>query len=221
MVTLNNFYRSKKWERLIEVIKLERVNEDGEVICEHCGRAITKKYDCIGHHVIELDESNVNDPEIALNPENIKLVHFKCHNDIHQRFSGYKKQVWLVYGAPCSGKSTWVHMNANSDDLIVDVDRIWQCLCLSDIDYIKPKRLRTNVFAIRDELIEQVKMRKGLWRNAFIVGGYPLASDRDRLCELLGAKKIFVDENKDICITRARSQKKREYIEQWFDEFTG
>lgn len=220
MFTLNNFYRSKQWERLIEIIKLERVNDEGEIICEHCGKPITRKYDCIAHHIIELDESNVNDASVALNPSNIKLVHFRCHNKIHQRFDGYRKQVWLVYGAPCAGKSTWVHMNANSDDLIVDIDRIWQCLCLSDIDNVKPNRLKANVFGIRDELINQVKMRKGMWRNAYVIGGYPLASDRDRLCELLGAKKIFVEEDKDICISRAKNKKMREFIEDWFDDFT-
>ena len=73
MYTLGNFYKSKEWEKLIAVLKLERVNENGEVICEHCGKPIHKKYDCIGHHKIELTEANVNDPEVSLNPDNVML----------------------------------------------------------------------------------------------------------------------------------------------------
>lgn len=213
-----DFYRSKKWERLVSVLKLERVNEDGELICEHCGRPIVRKYDCIAHHVIELDDVNVHDPEIALNPANIKLVHFRCHNDIHNRWDGYRKRVYLVYGAPCSGKSTWVHQNANADDLILDIDRLWEAVSFSD-KYHKPNRLKANVFALRDELLDQIKLRRGMWRNAFVIGGYPLRTDRDRLCDLLGAQPVFVDEEKSTCIYRCKSEAWKKYVEEWFDDF--
>ena len=213
-----DFYRSKKWERLISVLKLERLNEDGELICEHCGRPIIRKYDCIAHHVIELDDTNVHDPEISLNPSNIKLVHFRCHNEIHNRWDGYKKRVYLVYGAPCSGKSTWVHQNANADDLILDIDRLWEAISFSD-KYHKPNRLKANVFALRDELLDQIKLRRGMWRNAFIVGGYPLRTDRDRLCDLLGAQPVFVDEEKSTCIYRCKTDAWKKYVEEWFDDF--
>ena len=213
-----DFYRSKKWERLISVLKLERLNEDGELICEHCGRPIIRKYDCIAHHVIELDDTNVHDPEISLNPSNIKLVHFRCHNEIHNRWDGYKKRVYLVYGAPCSGKSTWVHQNANADDLILDIDRLWEAISFSD-KYHKPNRLKANVFALRDELLDQIKLRRGMWRNAFVIGGYPLRTDRDRLCDLLGAQPVFVDEEKSTCIYRCKSETWKKYVEEWFDDF--
>ena len=213
-----DFYRSKKWERFVSVLKLERLNEDGELICEHCGRPIIRKYDCIAHHVIELDDTNVHDPEISLNPSNIKLVHFRCHNEIHNRWDGYKKRVYLVYGAPCSGKSTWVHQNANADDLILDIDRLWEAISFSD-KYHKPNRLKANVFALRDELLDQIKLRRGMWRNAFVIGGYPLRTDRDRLCDLLGAQPVFVDEEKSTCIYRCKSETWKKYVEEWFDDF--
>lgn len=60
MFTLSNFYKSKEWTDLLEQLKLERVNSDGEIICEHYSRPIVKKYDCIGHHIEELTEANVN-----------------------------------------------------------------------------------------------------------------------------------------------------------------
>lgn len=37
----------------------------------------------IVHHKIELNEDNVNDPSVALNPDNMMLVCFDCHNKIH------------------------------------------------------------------------------------------------------------------------------------------
>ena len=57
-MSLYNFYRSKEWTDLLEILKLERVNAEGFIICEHCDKPIVKAYDCIGHHKIELTEQN-------------------------------------------------------------------------------------------------------------------------------------------------------------------
>lgn len=223
MFTLDTFYKTKQWSGLVEQLKIERVNEQGELICEYCGKPITKKYDCIGHHEIELTEDNVNDYAISLNPKLIRLIHFRCHNKIHQRFDGKTQNiyqnVYLVYGSPCSGKTTWVRSVANPDDLIVDLDSIWESICIAD-KYNKNNRLKANVFGIRDCLIDQIKTRTGMWRNAYVIGGYPLASDRDRLCKLLRAKPVFIDESKETCISRAVNDEWKEYIEDWFESYT-
>lgn len=219
MFTLENFYKSKQWWSLLDRLKIERLNERGELICEYCGKPINKKYDCIGHHKIELTEDNVNDVTVSLNPDNIKLIHFKCHNKIHQRFNGFYQQVYLVYGSPCSGKSTWVREVANPDDLILDLDRIWEAISLSD-KYNKNNRLKANVFGIRDCIIDQIRTRTGMWRNAYIIGGYPLRSDRDRLCDLLRAKPIFIEESKEVCLERAMTDNWQRYVTDWFDSFT-
>ena len=85
-MSLYNFYRSKQWENLLQVLRNERIDAEGNIICAHCGKPIVRKYDCIGHHVIELTEENYTDANISLNPENIKLVHHRCHNLIHNKF---------------------------------------------------------------------------------------------------------------------------------------
>ena len=218
MSDLSSFYKSKEWEKLIALLKLERVDASGQVICECCGKPITRKYDCIGHHKVELTEQNVNDPEISLNPDNIMLVHFSCHNRIHRRYEGFYQQVFLVYGAPCSGKSTWVESVCNPDDLIIDIDRIWECLCASD-KYHKPNRIKANVFGVRDALLDQVKIRKGMWRNCYIVGGFPLRTDRDRICKLLRAREVFISETKETCLSRAVDENWKQYIADWFDDY--
>ena len=207
------FYQSKKWINFVEQLKLERLNENGELICEYCGKPITKKYDCIGHHKIELTEENVNDYEISLNPKNVELIHFRCHNIIHQRFGDNTRNVYLVYGAPMAGKRTWVSKNANADDLILDIDRIWNCIC----DGKKPNRLKSNVFGIRDCILDQIKTRTGMWRNAYIIGGYPLQSERDRLCDLLNAVPIYIEATKEECLSRTDDEEMKGYIEDWFD----
>lgn len=218
MFTLDNFYKSKEWESVVAQLKLERVDASGQVICEHCGRPITKKYDCIGHHKTELTEQNVNDYSVSLNPANVMLIHFSCHNKIHSRFEGFHQQVYLVYGPPCAGKTTWVDSVCNKDDLIIDINRIWECLCVSD-KYHKPNRIKSNVFGVRDALIDQVKIRKGMWRNCYVIGDYPLRTDRDRICKLLRAREVFIYEDKDVCLSRTEDDHWKKYIEEWFDDY--
>lgn len=219
MITLASFYKSDRWRDLLAQLKIERTDENGDLLCEHCGKPITRAADCIGHHKVELTEANVNDYEISLNPSNIALIHFRCHNVIHQRFEGFRQQVFLVYGSPCSGKTTWVRENANADDLILDIDAIWECVCTSD-RYHKPNRLKANVFGIRDCILDQIKTRQGRWRNAYIVGGYPLASERERLCDLLGAREVFIEADKETCLARAENEAWKGYVCDWFDSFT-
>ena len=215
----HDLYKSKEWQQLLENLKLERENEEGKLICEFCGEEIVKAYDCIGHHKIPLNNINVNDYNISLNPENIMLIHFKCHNKVLHRF-GYElpQKVYIVYGSPCSGKSTWVDEQATADDLIVDIDKIWECISFCD-KYNKPKKLQQNVFEIRNTLLEQIKMRLGNWQNAFIVGTYPLKMERQRLADKLGAELIFIETEKDICLNRAKNDAWRKYIEEWFESF--
>lgn len=86
--TLSTFYKSREWGKLLSVIRTEWINEQGEIICAYCGKPIVKKYDCIGHHKIPLTEDNVDDVSISLNPENIDLLHHRCHNKIHNNIPG-------------------------------------------------------------------------------------------------------------------------------------
>lgn len=219
MFTLDTFYKSKEWTDLLEHLKLERLDLCDELICAYCGKPIVKKYDCIGHHKIELTEANVNDYNVSLNPDNIMLIHHKCHNKIHERFSGFKQKVYIVYGSPCSGKSTWVNEVAYDDDLILDMDSIWESICISD-RYHKPNRLKSNAFGIRDCIIDMIKCRRGMWRNAYVIGTYPLASDRERLSKLLGAELVFIDETKEECLKRCVDDNWKSYVNEWFDLYT-
>ena len=218
-----SFYRSTEWKKLMNNLKLERVNEEGQVICEHCGKPIVKSYDIIGHHKIELDEENVMDANISLNPKNIMLVDHKCHNLIHNKLGYAHRQVYLVYGSPLSGKSSYVKQNMLSGDLIIDIDNIWQCVS-GQPRYEKPARLKSIVFKIRDELLNSVKFRMGKWNNCYIVGGYPLQSERERLIRELGAREIFIDTDKEECLKRLEmaddGRNKEEwtkYIDEWFE----
>lgn len=225
MFKLDTFYKSREWRKLVNLIKLQRVNEDGNIICEYCGKPIIRAYDCIGHHTTFLTEDNVNDASISLNPELIQLVHHVCHNKIHNKLGYIRKEIYLVYGSPLSGKTSYVESVREPGDLIINIDNIWECVSGCD-KYTKPPRLNSVVFGVRDYLLDCVKVRRGKWNNCYIVGGYPLISERERLCKTLGAREIYIDSTKEQCLERLElsdnieKTKWTEYIEDWWRKYT-
>lgn len=222
--SLSDFYTGKRWRALLTTIKNERVNEDGLVICEYCGKPIVREYDIIGHHKIHLTEDNVDDAEIALNPLNIQLVHHRCHNYIHEKLGYSKREVFLVYGAPCSGKTTWVNNNRQDGDLVIDIDALWRAVSGCPL-YVKPNKLKSVVFRLRDDLLDAVKYRYGKWNNAYVIGGYPLQAERERLVKELGAREVYVESTLEECLKRAYDSPDRNgeeyagFIRKWFENF--
>ena len=225
-MSLYNFYRSKEWVSLLQVIRNSRLNAEGYNICEHCGKPIVRAYDCIGHHKIHLTEENYTDANISLNPDNIALVHHKCHNIIHNKLSYSGRQVYVVYGSPLSGKSSYVREAMNEGDLVIDLDNIWQCVSGCE-RYVKPARLNAIVFSVRDNLLESVKYRRGKWLNCYVIGGYPFTAERERLIDSLGAREIFIDTDKETCLQRLHESGDRDteqwtkYINDWWLQYSG
>lgn len=227
--SLAQFYNSDQWRNLRAGLILERTNKaDGVLYCEHSGKPLINAYDIVAHHKTPLTMQNVNDFNISLNPENIMIVSQKAHNEIHARFGFVaQRKVYLVYGAPCSGKTTFVNGVKGNSDLVIDIDNIWQCLT-GGARYEKPDALKTNVFAVRDCLLDMVKTRAGKWEKAFIIMGAPRASDRKRFVDLYGAELVHIDTDKGECLKRLYGDCKRpkthlkaweEYINQYFADY--
>lgn len=223
---LSSFYKSREWEEFRQVLIAERRNENFQTICEHCGKPIIKAYDIIAHHKEELTLDNVNDASISLNPDNIMLVHFRCHNEIHNRYGRYTRHIYLVYGSPLSGKTTYVKERAGTHDLIIDIDKIYECIT-NNPPYIKSGRLYDNMRAVHDTLLENIKYNYGKWVNAFIVGGYPYKGERERLLQEYKAEPVYIEASKEECLSRLESiddgRDKKEwskYIEEWFNKYS-
>ena len=216
MDRLHQFYTSKQWRELSYNLKIERGGK-----CDRTGETFIDMSQLIAHHKVELTEDNIDDPNIALNPELIEIISFKEHNKEHRRF-GHKKNVYIVYGSPLSGKTTMVRELMQYGDIVLDLDEIWKAVSLQE-EYIKPNNLRFNIFKMRDDLLEQIKMRYGNWYDAYIIGGYPEKYERQRLADSLGAELIYCDSTKQECIDRVeKSNKPRqwlEYINSWWEKY--
>ena len=227
------FYHSKEWLNFRQLIIAQRMDEDGYVHCAECGKPIVKKYDLIIHHKKELTEYNVGNAKVALNPDNVEIVCFRCHNLQHDRFvAGHKasytlhkpvpKHVYIVYGAPSAGKSTWVRMQASDNDLVVDMDSIWQMISINE-RYVKPDALKSVVFEMRDKLYDIIRYRSGRWHNAYIIITGALKGDRDRLQQRVGADDtIWIDTPEEECLQRLqhREDMDHEQKEQWKNYIT-
>lgn len=217
-----SFYNSAKWKGLRAAI----IQERGPV-CQRCGRIVSDTTRLIAHHKKALTPDNLNDVKISLNAANIELVCFDCHNKEHERY-GYKqdgsqRKVFLVYGSPCSGKSTLVNQLMERGDILVDMDKIYQSISGCGL-YDKPNGLRFNAFKVRDLLIDQIKTRYGQWRNAYIIGGYPLKADRERLIAMTGADELYCESTLEECLTRTKmrgvfANEWEQYVRRWWSEY--
>lgn len=193
-------------------------------VCERCQKVVTNTSKLIGHHKIPLTQQNVNDPAIALNPDLIELLCWSCHNrEPHYRNGHSKHEVFIVYGSPLSGKTTLVNQLAQYGDMIVDVDKIYECISGQAL-YDKPDNLKYNVFALRDKMLDMIKTRFGNWHDAYVIGGYPNRHERERLAKELGAELIYCESTKQECLERAMRLRDvkpgwEKFVEKWWSEY--
>lgn len=227
--SLAAFYNSDEWRKLRLALIAERANKaDGILYCEYSGKPLINSYDIVAHHKTPLTLQSVNDYSISLNPSNIMLVSHTAHNEIHKRFGhSAGRKVYYVYGAPCSGKTTFVNSIKGNSDIICDIDNIWQCVT-GGARYEKPNALKTNVFEIQRCILDMIKKRFGNWERAYIIDGGAAKTPRNNRINDLGAEPILVDTDKETCLKRLANDENRtqaqrtewvQYIEKWFNEF--
>lgn len=225
--TLASFYAGDDWSACKARVLNERI-KGGAVYCEHCGEIVLKNFNpreknnagaMVFHHKRPLlTVADANNAAVSINPQNIAILHWQCHNVVHSRFTGQNTQpeqkVYLITGAPCSGKTTFARDRMQAGDLLLDIDDIWQQLS-GRPRYEKPPQIKPLVFATRDAQEEQVRMRAGTWRNAFIIKSLPLSMDRTRAAERLGAEVITLETSKEECLARLRNNPQGRNVEEY------
>lgn len=207
-MTLQEFYISKRW-RQVRAQAIERAtNERGFVVDEITGQEIFKKNDIIVHHVIELTEDNVNDVSISLNLNNLKVVSFQTHNELHGRFkpNAPKRVIW-IWGRPFSDKLSFVEQNKKLDDIILNIELLREAITKTKFNN---KNTNPVIFALRDTLFDCIYTRLGRWATAWIVSDYVDI----RIANRLGAEVMEISDNLEKCYTIAGPQGK-EVIDEW------
>lgn len=73
--TAKELYHSREWK---VIRKKVHIRDFG--ICQKCRKPIKTKNFGIVDHIIPLDLTNLNDPKINLNLDNLELLCYPCHN---------------------------------------------------------------------------------------------------------------------------------------------
>ncbi len=213
---LPQFYGSKEWEQCKAQVLQERL-KDGTIYCEFCGQPILKGFNpqannnkgaMVFHHKTYLTTLNVNDASISINPDNIAILHWRCHNEIHERFIGNnsrpEKKVYIITGAPLSGKTSFVRERLGENDLILDIDDLWE-LVSGKPRYTKPNSLKPIIFQLRDDYKGMISRGAGTWRNAYVIESLPSPTDRNREADRYRAfnvEIITMDASEAECLER-------------------
>ena len=221
----SNFYKSEAWRnfRLIRIAENTSAN-NGILTCDYCHKPIVDTTACHIHHITELTEDNVSDPTIALSSKNTMCLHHECHNSVHHRYIGTPsrdlRKVFLVYGAPCSGKEEYVKSHCGDGDLVISIDRITECISATG----KPSpEIDPIIFKVRATLLESVRRRIGRWKTAWIIDSAPSKARRSELCRQYRADPIYIESTEEECLKKRKADGRPEavdtYIRQWFKDY--
>lgn len=120
--------------------------------------------------------------------------------------------VYLVYGSPCSGKTTYVREHAKRGDIISDLDAIYGAIT-SDDEHdadLYTIKVAKELDAVLREIIRE---RRGKWKNAYVTS---IANTKEKLkadMEIVNADEcIYIDTPLEVCMERAKD---RPYYFQW------
>lgn len=219
MVTLSNFYKTSSWTKFRQRVIADRTRDDGLCYCDLCGKPIVKNI--VAHHIEELTEYNITDPDISLNDENIMLLHIDCHNKIHNRFQKPKYEIVLVYGPPLSFLD-YVEAEAGLNDFVISLDYIYKAL--NPQHYLSTHTqavVDLAMHVVRDALVGAAKDRYGTWDRCFICGGFENRNERERIKRELGIdKEVFIDITKEEAYELGKKYNVHpsyyKYIDDWF-----
>ena len=230
------FYNSKEWLKCRESY-IKTVFG----LCERCGSG-----GHIVHHKMYLSESNINNPAITLNHNFLEYLCQDCHNKEHYdrdklkpkinrtkslrdgfKFNDagelVKTEVFIVWGSPASGKTTYVKENKEYGDLVVDLDLIKQSISM-DGKTEASDNLFNIAAGIREYIYGLIENMEVNCNNIWVVAGLPRLEDRQQLSKRLNAKLIHIDVSKSECISRAYGdgdrldkQKQIRIINKWFN----
>lgn len=120
--------------------------------------------------------------------------------------------VYLIYGSPCSGKSTYIAEHMKDGDIVCDVDLIYSAISNHDAHdadlYVHEVALQ-----LKSTLLDIIRDRKGNWNDAYVVS---IANTPEKVktdMERINTDEcIFIDTPYEVCMERA---KERPFYFQW------
>ena len=224
-----SFYRSKKWKTTSRMYMTSR-----NYICERCGSPAS-----ICHHRHYITPNNIGDPTITLNPDNLECLCHACHNKEHSKIPLHNNgvsfdesgnlvkstDVFIVCGAPGSGKSTYVSTHKGSNDIVFDLDRICAALRGSEDLYAYNEPILSVALDIRETVYRCIEERRGKWHNAWIITSTADKALQEAIAYRLKGEIITMPATFEECVEHIQGDPRRsnklfhiQLVSKWFEE---
>lgn len=134
-------------------------------------------------------------------------------------------KIYLIWGSPACGKTTYVKDNKQDNDIVIDIDALREAITMSECktyDYHKD-----IVITLRDTLYNIIKNKRQLEGDVWVIACLSNADKRNDLISRIKVdESIHIEATEDECISRAMNDSERidkelqiRIINDWFNNF--
>lgn len=133
-------------------------------------------------------------------------------------------KLYIVYGAPCSGKSTYVKKHIGNNDLVYDYDELVRTLTYGKEHTVEKGNVHKYVIDFRKRILQRAKQETEL-DNIWVISTFLTEQFKEYIKDM-NPQYIKMDETKETCLERlmnddARPDKEKwaEKINEWFERY--
>lgn len=173
-------------------------------------------------------------PALELDWNNLQTLCDSCHNSksgkegskVYQKREERKAMFYIVYGAPGSGKTTYVLEKKAANDLVIDIDLIWQALTGMPM-YSRNSLIEPYVYTAVDAIINDAVYATTAIDIWFITTN--LSTPVVEKIKALSQHRIIpMNIDKQVCIDRINKDERRKdkqhhirLINEWYSSKSG
>lgn len=120
-----------------------------------------------------------------------------------------KRPIYIIDGAPGSGKTTYVKNHKQPGDIIVDMDMLAAALQGEFSTHPDYTPVMDAVISAREAIYNTIRNRTGKWKSAYIITSSSDAKRVQTIVEQLGGSLITMDVDLEQCINQIRNDPTR------------
>lgn len=132
--------------------------------------------------------------------------------------------IYLIYGPPCGGKSTYITNHMKRGDLVCDVDLLFAAISNQDL-HNADLYIHEIALQLKENLLDIIKNRQGTWNDAYVVSLANTPQKLEKAMKRINADQcVFMNTPYQVCLERA--EKRGEpflfsmLIHEWFQTST-